>query len=367
MSLTLAQRIKESVSVALQELASQEGYASYLGPNYDRLIAELSSLCGQNHCLLSSSGTSALELALRGAGIGKDDEVLLSAYDYPGNFWAIERIGARPVLVDVSPGSWNLDLGQLEHELANGDIKAVVASHLHGLKQDMQAIRGLCESSEVFLVEDNCQAFGIGKDGAASDASGDACILSFGGGKLVSCGRGGAVLCRDEKLAQKMKIAAGAGSGPNTMSELQCAVVCSQLHHLSELSQLVRAYFWRWAETIRADQVGYRDIGIPWLSHPAAGVYQAGILTPQAEAESTNSDALERLSSALQEKGIRAGQGFSGFHRRSKRRCRVSGNLVNCPQVVAGTFVFHHSVAMQERISANELARIVLNALGAFD
>lgn len=359
----LAKQIQESVRSALLALADSNGFASYLGPCYDQLCSQLRSLCEQEFCFLASSGTSAVELALRGAGVGEGDEVLLSSYDYPGNFWAIERVGARPVLVDVLPTSWAVDANQAKDELSKGHIKAAIISHLHGLRQEMQDFRELCDRHHVFLIEDNCQGFGMSNDGAAIVVQGDATILSFGGGKLISCGRGGAVMCRDEKLAQRMKIAAGAGSGPYTMSELQCATVCSQLDHLCELSRHVRTYFATVASSIVSNEASKTKIQIPWLPTQTSGFYQAGFLLPVSAGNDPENKAMENLSEAMQANGIRAGQGFGGFHRRSKRRCRVAGSLKNCPQISSRTFTIHHSAALQERISASELAQIVLDAL----
>ena len=364
----LATQIQESVRAAAEEVLSTASYASYLGRFQDELRDELSASLEQEFCLLASSGTAALELALRGLGVGKGDEVLLSAYDYPGNFWAIERIGARPVLVDTGEG-WNINESAAEDALSGADIKAVVVSHLHGQIQNMPFFRTLCQSRNIALIEDNCQSFGAQLGDASTGSFGDAAIVSFGGGKLISCGRGGAVLCRDETLAQRMKIAAGAGSGPYTMSELQCAVARAQMSHMRELAQYVRDFFLAMAEAIQLQQeqksIASNDlsISIPWLAPTQPSFYQAGFqLSSQSAGIQEIEMAVERATNILKSQEIRAGSGFSGFHRRSKRRCRIVGTLDRCPTLAKQTLVIHHSAALHERISASELARIVLNA-----
>ncbi len=127
----LKQLISRAIEEAVQRSLSEGGWRAYVGPFTEQLVEKLQTLFDRPHVLLTSSGTSALEIVLRAASIGPGDEVLLSAYDYPGNFWAIERVGARPVLVDVQQGSWSLD----ETSLMNAygpQCKAIIASHLHG-------------------------------------------------------------------------------------------------------------------------------------------------------------------------------------------------------------------------------------------
>src|SRR6476620_2067681 len=97
------------IRAALESAYSEGTWGRYHGPHCDRLKSLLAELCGVSFAWLCSSGTIDVELALRGLKIGDGDEVILAAYDFPGNFRAIEAVGARPVLVDLAPGSWTLD------------------------------------------------------------------------------------------------------------------------------------------------------------------------------------------------------------------------------------------------------------------
>src|SRR5439155_13714733 len=145
------------------------------------------------HALACGSGTFAVELALRALKVQPGDEVALAAYDYPGNFLTLHALGARPVLVDVSPGNAVLDVTQLAAALTP-EVRAVIVSHLHGGLAPMRAITELVRSRGVAVVEDACQCPGAVVEGRPTGAWGDAGVLSFGGSKLLTAGRGGAIL-----------------------------------------------------------------------------------------------------------------------------------------------------------------------------
>lgn len=377
----LQQQIDTSVRAALHALAVAGGYRRYLGDNSERLPHELAERMQVAHVLLTSSGTTALELALRAAGIGDGDEVLLSAYDYPGNFWAIERVGARPVLVDVVDGSWQLDRRQLDASAQAGELancKALVISHLHGELQDAQGLRGWAEANRMWLIEDACQAVGARIQDRNAGGWGHFGILSFGGGKVLSSGRGGALLTDDHELVQKARIAAGAGSGPNTMSELQAATIRAQLPWLDKINQHCCDYFQRVAHELQSRDSRLEAPFTAFLPHTS--FYQAGFVVPVVTdravntaddrvADMSESSAIESTMFAwlagLREAGLPAGMGFSGFHRRSSRRCRRLAPLNSTASIVQQTCTLHHSVALLEQHSAEHTAELLGRALPA--
>src|SRR5439155_13826144 len=124
-------RPDETVKAALAAAYADGSWGRYHGPHCERLCESLTQLCGIRQAWLCCSGTIAVELALRGLKIGPGDEVILAAYDFPGNFRAIEAIGARPVLLDLAANSWTLDIEQVAAAISP-QTKAVIASHLHG-------------------------------------------------------------------------------------------------------------------------------------------------------------------------------------------------------------------------------------------
>lgn len=370
----LASEIRSAVQHKLEELVQADLYRNYVGEQSQMLAHELASIANASECLLTSSGTVAVEIGLRALGIGTGDEVVLSAYDYPGNFWAIERVGARPVLVDVEPKSWRVSLEQVEAACASASCRCVIVSHLHGQLQDIRSLRSICDRSGKVLIEDCCQAIGAQLAGVPLGKLGDLATFSFGGGKLISAGRGGCLVTSDAALAQKAKLAAGAGSGPSTMSELQSGVVLAQLPFLTRLNAQCRNYFAEVHRCLTADRRS-DQFHLPCESDLAtASFYQAGWLLDDGDwnvdrgtALSSNERYAEHGINRLKSARIPAGMGFPGFHRRSTRRCASPFGLVNTPRVVSQTMTIHHRVVLDEQFTPQELAASMASSMDAND
>lgn len=351
----LLKQIDAAVESALAGFFASGAFRRYTDKYSGQLTAQLAERFSVSEVLLTSSGTAAVELALRAAGVGSGAEVLISAYDYPGNFWAIERVGALPVLMDIERGGWKIEPSAVTAmgKARPGAVKAMIVSHLHGQLQDLVALRSICDSLGVFLVEDACQAMGASMDGKPVGSLGHASVLSFGGSKIISAGRGGALLMSDPALAQHARIAAGAGSGASTMSEMQSAVALAQLTWLEPIVEACRCYFM----TVTQCMQNSAGVELPFAAYLAdTSFYQAGFLCRDSAAQ-------VKLLGALRDLGVPAGDGFPGFHRRSRRRCRPLQPLVQVADSAVRTLTIHHSVALQNQISAEQLAATIIDQL----
>ncbi len=350
----LTDEIQQAIATQLQAIASNRQYRHYEGENSERLADELRTLSRCQYVQLCSSGTAAMETLLRAIGVKAGDRVLLSAYDYPGNFWAIERAGGRPVLVDVQADTWCLSLEQVQQALANADSrpKVVIASHLHGCMQPMRQLHALCDEQDVVLVEDACQSIGASIGGQPAGSFGAAGIFSFGGGKVVSAGRGGALVTNDESIAHRVRLAAGAGSGPYGLSEVQAALAVAQMPFLSRINEQCQQFFFELAVEITRD--GFL---LPWANNNAeCGFYQAGLLLAESQLGSSEGWLLPVEDLPL-------GNGFPGFHRRSRRRCDRVGELPNTTSIVERQATIHHSFALDGRLTPAELSQQIRSAL----
>src|SRR3954469_19455276 len=130
------------VLASLAAVYQDGSWGKYDGPNCRNLEAALRELNQVEHVFLCSSGTIAVELALRGLKVGPGDEVILAGYDFPGNFRAVEAVGATPVLIDIVPRRWHLDPTKVS-EAASPRVKAILVSHLHGVLAPMREIRAI--------------------------------------------------------------------------------------------------------------------------------------------------------------------------------------------------------------------------------
>src|SRR5262249_24487397 len=155
------------------------------------------------------------------------------AYDYPGNFLSVHAVGAMPVLVDVRPEDGQLNVRKLA-EAAGPKTRAVVASHLHGGGVPMRELTEWAAQRGLRVIEDAAQAPGAVIEGRKAGTWGDAGILSFGGSKLLSAGRGGALLTRHADVLLRARVFLSRGNLICPLSELQAAVVLPQLAKLDD-------------------------------------------------------------------------------------------------------------------------------------
>ncbi|HQU45276.1 MAG TPA: aminotransferase class V-fold PLP-dependent enzyme, partial [Pirellulales bacterium] len=228
------------VTEAVNRAMADGSWGRYHGPHVPRLAEALADFFGLPHVYPCCSGTFAVELALRSVGVGSGDEVILAGYDFPGNFRAIEAIGARPVLVDVHPLNWNLDPSRLSAAIGSR-TRAVLVSHLHGGLVPMTAVAEVAQRHGLAVVEDVCQAPGAVIEGRLAGTCGDVAALSFGGSKLLTAGRGGAILSRRADVHQRAKVFCEQGNHAFPLSELQAAVLLPQLAKLRERNERRRA------------------------------------------------------------------------------------------------------------------------------
>lgn len=192
----------------------QEAFSSNwiapLGPHVDAFEREMAATIGVGHAAALSSGTAALHLALILAGVGEGDEVLCASLTFSASANPIVYQRARPVFVDASPLSWNLDPELLAEELESASKqgklpKAVVAVDLYGQCADYGRIVPLCERYGVPLIEDAAEALGATCGDRKAGSFGRMGILSFNGNKIITTSGGGMLLSDDEDLIKRAR------------------------------------------------------------------------------------------------------------------------------------------------------------------
>jgi dTDP-4-amino-4,6-dideoxygalactose transaminase len=217
-----------------------------MGPKVRDFEALLASACGVEHAVAVSSGTAALHVALLALGVGPGDEVVVPAYTFPATGNVVVLCGARPVLADVDPDTFNLDLSRLEAALSLR-TKAVLAVHLFGRPLDWEAVQAVVPEN-VVLVEDAAGALGARRQGRPCGSLGAMGCLSFHPRKIVTTGEGGAVTTSDPELAERVRSLRHHGWSPSDaysdlprggfnyrLSDVLCALGIPQLERLEEL------------------------------------------------------------------------------------------------------------------------------------
>jgi dTDP-4-amino-4,6-dideoxygalactose transaminase len=188
-------------------MASVIGRSAFIGGSeLDEFQQWFASFCGVRHALGVSSGTRALELVLRGLGIGKGDDVVTSANTFIATAAAISASGARPVFADVEEASCNLDPAAFESAITPR-TKAVVPVHLYGRPAAMRDILDIASQRGIAVVEDAAQAHGAKSRGKRAGSLGTAGCFSFYPTKnLGAFGDGGLVTTDDGRLAAQIAL-----------------------------------------------------------------------------------------------------------------------------------------------------------------
>ncbi len=338
----------EAIRQALEAAFRDGSWGRYEGPHSGVLTERLGSWLDVDYVLLVASGTIAVEMALRGLGIGSGDEVILGGYDFSGNFRSIEAVGARPVLVDIQANSWCLNIEALE-EAVTPATRAVIVSHLHGCLVPMRRLMELAGRLNLQVLEDACQVPGATVEGRLAGGWGDVGVFSFGGSKLLTAGRGGAVVTRCPQIHQRAKIFYERGNQAVPMSELQAAVLAPQLDRLDERNQQRRES----AERLLR-RLGHVELLRP-AAAPPSSCRTAYYKVPWRLVAET--DRLHRASliGAARAEGVALDEGFRGFTRRGSRRCRRVGSLPEARRAAERTVLLHHPVLLESAAIVEEV------------
>jgi dTDP-4-amino-4,6-dideoxygalactose transaminase len=183
-----------------------------LGEAVARFEGEFADFCGVTHGVGVDSGASALELILRGMGIGPGDEVITVANTFVATVNAIHHSGATPVLVDMEPTTYNIDADQVAAAVTPRTA-ALLAVHLYGRPADMARLRSIADRHGLALIEDACQAHGATYQGRRAGSLGDAAAFSFYPSKnLGAFGDAGMVVTNNDGLAERIRMLRNVGS-----------------------------------------------------------------------------------------------------------------------------------------------------------
>jgi dTDP-4-amino-4,6-dideoxygalactose transaminase len=174
------------------------------GPRVKAFEDAFAVMCNTKHAIATTSGTTALHVALLAHGIGKDDEVITSAFTFIASANSILYVDARPVFVDIDPRTFNLDVSQIEKAITK-KTKAILPVHLFGLSCDMDAIMKIAEKHGLAVIEDACQSHGAEYKGKK--------VGSFGTGtfslyptKNMTSAEGGMITTNDPALDEKCRV-----------------------------------------------------------------------------------------------------------------------------------------------------------------
>jgi dTDP-4-amino-4,6-dideoxygalactose transaminase len=247
-----------------------------------------------------------------------------------------------PVLVDINPDSGQIDTAQLD-AARSSRTKAIIASHLHGGTVAMPALRAFADQHGLTVIEDACQMPGAAVQGRVAGTWGNVGVLSFGGSKLLTAGRGGALVTRDADIVQRIRLQTQRGNDAYPLSELQAAVLVPQLDRLAERNQLRSENVARLRELL-SSVVGLRSFAETESSAPSRpGFYKLGFwFDPTAFGCSR-----EDFACGMRAAGIAFDPGFRALHLTHARgRFRAVNDLPHATCADETVLVLHHPVLL---------------------
>ncbi|MCA9005100.1 MAG: aminotransferase class I/II-fold pyridoxal phosphate-dependent enzyme [Planctomycetaceae bacterium] len=348
-----------AINQVLQQAQQTGDWGKYHGPYSGQLQQKLADLHQTEQVILCSSGTAAVELALRGLGIGPGDEVILAAYDFEGNFKNIVTVGATPVLTDVNPENFNLDLNRLEQAITDS-TKGILVSHLHGGLVSMQTLTGIANQRGIPVIEDACQVPGALIEGRIAGSWGETGILSFGGSKLLTAGRGGAILTRSPQIAQRIRLYSHRGNEAYPLTELQAGLLLPQMETLDSQNQTRQKQVDILLTQLGNDSglIAFQNLQLSPQTTSMPGYYKLGFLYQPASFSGLSRDL---FCQAMQAEGIAVYPGFRALHAiHSRRRFRQVDELNIATECDHNMIVLHHPVLLTSEENMTTIAGAIV-------
>lgn len=251
------------------------GWVSSVGAYVDRFEQAVASYVGAKHGVATSSGTAALHVALKVAGVQSDDEVLVSTLTFIAPANAVRYVGAWPLFIDAEPRYWQMDAGKLAEFLrtqcdrsrghlrnkrTGRRVRAILPVHILGHPCDIDTICGLGREYDLPVIEDATESLGASYEGRAVGHWGDAACFSFNGNKLLTTGGGGMLVTDREDWARKAKyLTTQAKDDPveyihhevgfnYRLTNVQAAIGCAQLERIGAFLNVKRRIAARYTE-----------------------------------------------------------------------------------------------------------------------
>jgi dTDP-4-amino-4,6-dideoxygalactose transaminase len=292
------------------------------GPQQKELVQRFAEFCGTEFCVLCTSGTMALELALRAAGVGPGHEVIVPAYTFIATASSVVAVGAVPIFADIEPTSLTLDPAAAEAALTERTA-AIIPVHIGGMPADMRAFQALAERRGLKIIEDCAQAHGARYAGQAVGSLGHAGCFSFQSSKNLTAGEGGAITTSDRELYERAWSLHNVGRVPEggwydhrvlgwnlRMTEFQAAVLLAGLERWPEQNQRRQRNAARLRELL-AEVPGIEPQAFP----PGAEQCAYHLFICRYHAEAFDGLHRDRFLEALNAEGIPASRGYNPLYR----------------------------------------------------
>jgi len=337
------------------------------GPVTHELEAQFKSFTGAAHAIAVTSCTTGLEIALRALGVGKGDEVIVPDYTYPATADVVEIVGAKIVIVDVSPETMLIDYDALEKAITK-KTKAVIPVSLFGNPLDYDWLNKIKRRYKVAVLEDAACAIGAEYNGRKVGNLSDITVFSLHPRKFITTGEGGIIITNNARRAAWMNSYKHFGMGKATareavrfervgtnykLSNIQSAVGVVQMRHVNELLSRRRQLAKQYDDLLSRVQ----GVRLPAVTKGGVHSYQSYCIFIEPR---------DRVMNTLREGGIEVQIGTYALHRhkafKANKNCRIVGKMKG------SRYAFDHCLALplfhdlthdDQRVVVDELARVL--------
>lgn len=278
------------------------------GAKVAQLEEDFAKYCGTKYAVAVNSGTAAIHAALHAAGVGPGDEVITVPFSFIATINPILMVGAKPVLVDIDPETFCIDVSKIEAAITN-KTKAIIPVHLYGQPVNQSELSEIAKRHGLKVIEDACQAVGADYKGAKTGALGDLGCFSLYATKNIMCGEGGMITTNDESYATAMKQFRQHGmSAPYIyedlgfnyrMTDLQAAIAIEQLKKVERFTKARQSN----AEKLNEGLKDIPGIILPSIAEDRTHVFHQYTLRITPELNMSRDDFVK----ALQDKEVGAG------------------------------------------------------------
>ena len=180
----------------------REGWISSDGPEVTKFENSFSKKINRKYSIAVSSGTAALEIALKSLNIKKDDEVIIPNFTIISNALAVIKLNAKPVLIDCDLNTWNIKTNDVEKKITK-KTKAIIVTHIYSFANDMDEISRICKKNKIYLIEDAAEVLGLKYKNRMCGSFGDISTFSFYANKQLTTGEGGMISTNNFSLYKK--------------------------------------------------------------------------------------------------------------------------------------------------------------------
>lgn len=267
--------LREELMLAVEAVVNSGHFI--MGPNVAAFEAEIAHYLGVKHAISVNSGTDALVIGLRAAGIGMGDEVITTPFTFFATAEAIEQVGATPIFIDIDPKSFNIDVTKIEAAITPS-TRAILPVHLYGHAAEMQTISKLANRYHLKVIEDVAQAFGGEYKEQKLGTFGDVgCFSFFPSKNLGAFGDGGLLVTDDNTIAEeatKLRVHGAKKKyyneqiGYNSrLDEIQAAILRLKLARIEDLNEGRRSAAATYNELLRNEKNVVTPIELPDSKH----------------------------------------------------------------------------------------------------